>query len=71
MDEKISILRRKQVEQRTGLPRSTMYLLISEGKFPKPIKLGQRSAGWVEHEIEDWLVKRIKKRDGKLEPISR
>jgi prophage regulatory protein len=63
MDEKISILRRKQVEQRTGLPRSTMYLLISEGEFPRPINLGQRSVGWVEHEIENWLESRIKKRD--------
>jgi prophage regulatory protein len=67
MDEKISILRRKQVERRTGLKRSTMYLMIAEGEFPKPIKLRKRSAGWVEHEIEDWIVKRIKKREGKLE----
>jgi prophage regulatory protein len=63
MDENLSILRRKQVEKRTGLPRSTIYLMISEGIFPKPINLGARSVGWVEHEIANWIQSRINDRD--------
>jgi prophage regulatory protein len=54
--EKLSILRRKQVEKRTGLSRSTIYLRIQEGTFPKPIKLGARAVGWLENEIEAWLA---------------
>jgi prophage regulatory protein len=61
--EKLSILRRKQVEKRTGLSRSTIYLRIQEGTFPKPINLGARAVGWIESEIEAWLAVRLEKRD--------
>ena len=35
------MLRRPEVETRTGLSRSTIYAMISEGTFPKPIRSGQ------------------------------
>mgnify|MGYP000377034248 CR=1 FL=1 len=54
-----SILRRKQVEARTGLARSTIYQHIRTGVFPKPIKLGAKSVGWIEAEINAWLNKQI------------
>jgi prophage regulatory protein len=55
----LTILRRKQVEARTGLSRSTIYLRVSEGTFPKPISLGRRAVGWVEAELNEWLAARI------------
>jgi len=61
--KKLSILRRKQVEKRTGLSRSTIYLRIQEGTFPRPINLGARAVGWLENEIEKWLMDRIETRD--------
>lgn len=54
-----TILRLPTVKARTGLSRSTIYLRISEGRFPKPISLGGRAVGWVEVEITDWLNQRI------------
>ncbi len=54
--QKLSILRRKQVEARTGLSRSTIYLRIQEGTFPRPVNLGARAVGWLENEIEAWLA---------------
>jgi prophage regulatory protein len=51
----LSILRRKQVETRTGLSRSTIYARIAVGTFPKPIDLGSRAVGWIEAEIDAWL----------------
>lgn len=64
MTDKISapltILRRKQVENRTGLSRSTIYARISEGTFPPPINLGGgRAVGWIEMEIDNWLRSQI------------
>jgi len=59
----LSILRRKQVEHRTGLSRSTIYFRIQEGTFPKPVNLGARAVGWLENEIEEWLTSCIEKRD--------
>ena len=61
--EKLSILRRKKVEKRTGLSRSTIYVRIQEGTFPRPINLGARAVGWLENEIEAWLAERMKIRD--------
>ena len=54
-----SILRLPEVKMRTGLPRSTIYLRISQGTFPLPVSLGMRSVGWVESEIEEWIAGRI------------
>ncbi len=52
----LRILRRKQVESRTGLSRSTIYARIAEGSFPRPIDLGGgRAVGWLESEIDSWL----------------
>ena len=55
-----SILRLPQVLTRTGLSRSTIYLRISEGSFPRPVSLGGRAVGWIEEEVDDWLDKQIK-----------
>ncbi len=54
-----TILRLPQVKDRTGLSRSTIYLRISEGTFPKPVSLGDRAVGWIEFEIQEWLNLRI------------
>jgi prophage regulatory protein len=59
------ILRRAQVEEATGLPRPTIYDKISKGTFPRPIRLGKRSVGWVEAEIIAWQKARIAERDGR------
>ena len=54
-----AILRLPAVKARTGLSRSTIYLRISEGRFPKPISLGGRAVGWVETEINHWIEQQI------------
>jgi prophage regulatory protein len=43
--KRVTILRRKQVQTRTGLSRSTIYLRIAQGTFPKAISLGARAVG--------------------------
>jgi prophage regulatory protein len=54
-----NILRLPAVKVRTGLSRSTIYLRISEGSFPKPVSLGSRAVGWLESEVNDWLNQQI------------
>ena len=54
-----NILRLPAVKSRTGLSRSTIYLRISEERFPRPISLGGRAVGWIEAEINDWLNQQI------------
>lgn len=54
-----NILRLPTVKARTGLSRSTIYLRIAEGSFPKPVSLGGRAVGWIEAEVNDWLNQQI------------
>ena len=53
------ILRLPKVKAVTGLSRSTIYLRMSEGAFPKNINLGSRAVGWLKSEVSDWMEKRI------------
>ncbi len=58
--QSLCILRLKQVENRTGLKRSTIYNRITLGTFPKQISLGgSRAIGWLESEVNDWIQERI------------
>jgi prophage regulatory protein len=57
------IIRRPAVVERTGLPVSSLYLLIAQGRFPKPVAISERSVGWVEAEVDAWLEARIARRD--------
>ena len=49
--EALTILRLKQVKNCTGLSRSTIYLRIQEGTFPRPVSLGARAVGWPSTEV--------------------
>ncbi len=62
----LTILRRRDLEARLKLSRSTIYDKINpdspryDATFPKQISLGNGSAvGWIEHEVESWLRGRI------------
>ncbi|MEF9385058.1 AlpA family phage regulatory protein [Ralstonia solanacearum species complex bacterium KE056] len=52
----LAILRRKQVEQETGLSRSTIYFRIKLKTFPAAVQLGPRSVGWRRGDIDAFLA---------------
>ena len=56
-------IRRPAVEHRTGLARSTIYLLMQNGQFPKPVRIGGRAVAWPEAEVEAWLNARLAERE--------
>jgi prophage regulatory protein len=58
-----TLLRRPDVQARTGLSRSRLYELMDAGDFPKPVPLSQRARAWVEAEVQAWIVARIAERD--------
>jgi len=62
---KATILRLKAVLAVIGLSRATLYQLIKEGRFPKQISLtGDRSVGWLEEDVQNWLSRRISESRG-------
>ncbi|MGY8563311.1 AlpA family transcriptional regulator [Paracidovorax citrulli] len=56
------LLRLKQVLDRTGLPKSTIYSRISAGTFPKQVPVGA-SVRWLESEVEEWIQLQVDARD--------
>ena len=56
------ILRRDEVEAKTGFKRAHLYNLMRAGKFPKAIRLGIRAVGWDSLEVEQWIAERRKQR---------
>lgn len=55
---KNKIFRLREVQEKTGLKRSTIYQMILEGRFPKQVRLGLRSVGWHSDHIQEWLDSR-------------
>ena len=52
------LIRRPEVEARTGLSRSTLYDWMKRGQFPQPVKLGARAVAWRESDVTAWLESR-------------
>jgi len=53
------ILRLPQVKTQTGLSRSSIYLRIAEGTFPRQINLGGRAVGWLSSSVDNWIKERL------------
>ena len=51
----IRIERKPAVLNRTGMSNATLYRRISEGLFPPGVTLGNRSVGWLAHEVDAML----------------
>ncbi len=55
------IIRIKDVVSMVGVARSTIYDWINsksprfDSTFPKPIKLGKNSVGWIQHQLIEWI----------------
>jgi prophage regulatory protein len=60
----VRIIRLPEVMRRTGLARSTIYLYVTEKRFPSPVALGEGergAVGWVEEEVTAWIWDKIRK----------
>ena len=58
-----TFLRIADVCRVTGLPRATIYEMVSNGTFPKQVRLSPRAVGWIETEILEWQQARVAERD--------
>ncbi|MCX2684630.1 AlpA family transcriptional regulator [Pseudomonas sp. DCB_AW] len=57
------IMRRDEVEQKTGFKRSHIYNLMKAGQFPLCRRIGTRAVGWDSVEIEQWVQDRLSVRE--------
>lgn len=53
------LIRRKEVQAKTGLGASSIYAMMKQGKFPKAITLSERRVAWIESDVDQWIAERI------------
>jgi predicted DNA-binding transcriptional regulator AlpA len=58
VNQEDKILRLPQVMARVGLKKSAVYKMIANDEFPKQVKLGSHASGWLESEIQRWIMRR-------------
>src|SRR5712692_8241619 len=54
----VRFIRPRQVLEMIGVSRSTLRRMVREGSFPQPVRITQRSAGYVLEAVEAWMEAR-------------
>ena len=62
MNTQNRLIRFPEVMRKTGFGKAWLYRLISEERFPQPVKIGIRAVAFVENEIDEWILSAIEKR---------
>lgn len=53
------LIRRKEVQTKTGLGASSIYAMMKSGEFPLCLNLSERRVAWIESDINQWIANRI------------
>ena len=56
-----------EVVERAGISRGTIYTLMGQNRFPRPLHLSKRVTRWLASDIESWLQERIEERNRERE----
>jgi len=58
------ILRHKDVRERLGLCSASLFRMVANGEFPKPFQITPRgrAVGWLEEDVDNWILSRIEDR---------
>ncbi|HEC7141257.1 TPA: AlpA family transcriptional regulator [Salmonella enterica subsp. enterica serovar Javiana] len=49
------LIRLSEVINKTGFGKAWIYRLISQNRFPQPVKIGIRAIAFIESEIDEWI----------------
>lgn len=58
-NENQRLIRRKEVQAKTGLGASSIYAMMKSGEFPQCLNLSERRVAWIESDIDKWIAERI------------
>jgi prophage regulatory protein len=61
LGQDVQVLRHPQVCAKLQISSSKLFDLIAKGQFPKPFTIisGGRAVGWLEQEVDQWILDRI------------
>lgn len=49
------LIRLSEVMNKTGFGKAWIHRLISQNRFPQPVKIGIRAIAFIESEIDEWI----------------
>ena len=58
-NENQRLIRRKEVQAKTGLGASSIYAMMKSGEFPQCLNLSERRVAWIESDIDKWIADRV------------
>lgn len=64
--QNLRLIRRKEVQAKTGMGASSIYAEMAKGNFPKAIPLSARRVCWLESEVDAWITERIANRNASI-----
>ena len=67
MEANERFIRLDELISKTGLGRSTIYIMMDNGEFPKPINLTSNKVAWLQSEINNWMQSKVEQRNNKTE----
>ena len=53
------LIRRTEVQSKTGLGASSIYAMMKSGEFPQCLNLSERRVAWIESDIDKWIAERV------------
>lgn len=63
-----AVLRERDAAFYVGLSESQFKREVAAGKLPTPVRLSDRSVGWLVKELDGWLAERAAERIGGTRP---
>ena len=60
-DQGYKLLKAQDVADLTSMSRSHLHRLARDGKFPKPIKIGENRSAWLESDVQEWISECLRK----------
>lgn len=62
----IEYIKLPEVRRISGLSTPTIYRLAVAGKFPKQVKLGEKSVAWIRAEVDQWAASKAAARGDQM-----
>lgn len=56
----LKVIRHAEVCRKLGVSAASLFDMVAKGQFPKPFTIipGGRSVGWLEGDVDTWIVAR-------------
>lgn len=64
--ESLRVIRHNQVCQKLGISSAKLFDLVAKGIFPRPFNIvpGGRAVGWLETDVDHWIMSRKQAAEG-------